>query len=144
MICIASRMGVTIPLKPAERPARTPSGTPTRSDNDTAASISENVCTDSSQNPIVAKLANAARTPSAALRPPKRRTTSVPRATVPAHVSLWKKPVSQPTRWSRKFAKPLKMLNATFGCGTLRLLLSQAWKRSRYGPSEFHVSAAGQ
>jgi len=57
---------------------------------------------------------------------------------------LWKKLVSQPTRWSRKFAKPLKTLNTRFGCGTLRLLLSQTWKRSRCGLSEFHVSAPGQ
>ena len=62
------------------------------SDSATAESTSANVSTVSSQRPSAAKLANAARTRNAARRPPKRSTTSVPSATVPAQVSLWKKP----------------------------------------------------
>src|SRR3954463_9252172 len=142
-ICIASSTGVIALLKRHERPASTPTGRPTSSESPTAANTSENVSTDSSHSPSSAKLANAASTPSAARRPPKRSTTSVPSTTVPAQVSLWKKLMNHATSWSRKFEKPLKILNAMFGSGTLRLLLSQTWKWSRCGTSEFHVSHAG-
>ena len=86
MICIASSTGVIAELNRAERPATIPSGTPTTSDMPTAANISEKVRTASSQRPSTAKLTNARKVPSAALRPPKRRTISVPSAAVPDHL----------------------------------------------------------
>ena len=86
MICIASRIGVIARLNVADRPASTPSGMPTASDMPTAANIRAKVWTLSSQRPSVAKLAKAASVPSAALRPPKRSTTSVPSAVVPDHL----------------------------------------------------------
>ena len=69
--------------------------------------------------------ANAARTPIACLQCPKRTTTKVPSATVPTQVSFSKKVVNQETRLSRKVAKPLKIAKTKFGCGVLRLSLSQ-------------------
>src|SRR5664279_3756213 len=81
-----------------------PSGCPIRSDSETDANVSANVRTTGSHRPIVANNRNAVRTPSAARRPPKRSTTSVPSAVVPTHVSLKKNEVSQPTRSSRNVA----------------------------------------
>ncbi len=131
MICIASRIGVTERRNRSERPASTPSGIPISSESETAAVISANVCTLSSQRPISANDANAAATPSAALRLPKRSTTTIPKAAVPTQVSLKKKLVSHETRLSRKVAKPLKIVKKKLGFGRLRSLLSQFWNRSR-------------
>src|SRR6266849_8047915 len=143
MICIASSTGVTTRRNRSERPAQTPSGMPIRSDKLTDAKVSANVRTLGSHTPVAANETNAASTISAARRPPKRSTTRVPSAVVPAQVSLRRNDVSQPTRWSRKLATPLNTRNTMLGCGTLRLLLSHAWKLSRSCASEFHVSAAG-
>ena len=131
MICIASSSGVIARWKRSERPASTPSGIPTSSERLTAAIVSENVSMLSCQRPMSANEPSASRTPAAARRPPKRNTISAPSTVVPAHLSLRKNEVSHETRWSRKFAKPLKIEKTTLGCSTLRLLLSQAWKRSR-------------
>jgi hypothetical protein len=54
----------------------------------------------------------------------------VPRAVVPAQVSLKKNDVIHPTRLSRKFATALNAWKTMLGCGTFRLLLSHAWKLS--------------
>ena len=97
MICIASRIGVIVRRKRSERPARTPSGTPTASESETAASISDSVCMLSSQRPSTAKDAKLANMISAARRPPKRRASSVPSAVVPAQVSFVRTSYSQPT-----------------------------------------------
>ncbi len=86
MICIASSTGVITRLKVDERPASTPSGIPTASESPTAANISANVCTDSSQRPSTAKLTKAASVPRAALRPPNRSTINVPSVAVPDHL----------------------------------------------------------
>ena len=142
-ICIASSTGVMNRWKRSDRPASTPSGSPIASDSDTDAIVRANVWTLASQRPINANEKNATRTPSAARRPPKRSTTSVPSTVVPAQVSFRKNDVSQPTRLSRKFAIALKMRKTMLGCGTLRLLLSHAWKLSRSCESEFQVSDAG-
>src|ERR1700694_875942 len=143
MICIASSTGVTARWKRAERPASTPSGIPTASESPTAASVSANVSTLCSQSPIAANEVIAARTINAARRPPKRSTTRVASAVVPAQVSLWKNEVSHETRLSRKFAKPLKIEKTKLGCATLRLSLNQVWKRSRYPESEVQTSEFG-
>ena len=131
MICIASRTGVIARWKRSERPASTPSGIPTRSDSATAENISAKVCTLSSHSPIRANERNAASTPSAALRLPKRSATTTPSTVVPTQVSLRKKLVSHETRLSRNVAKPLKIVKKKLGFGTLRSALSQFWKRSR-------------
>ena len=75
--------------------------------------------------PMSANDAKATRTPTACCQRPKRSTTSVPSATVPTQVSFSKKVVNQETRLSRKVAKPLKIAKTKFGCGVLRLSLSQ-------------------
>src|SRR5262245_16132869 len=116
---------------------------PTSSESATAENINANVSMDSSQSPSSPKLANAASTPSAARRPPKRSTTSVPSARVPTQVSEWKNEVSHDTRSSRNVENPLKIVNTKLGSGTLRLSLSQVWKSSRWRGSEFQVSHAG-
>src|SRR5262249_61908983 len=87
--------------------------------------------------------ANAARTPSACFQCPNRATTSVPSATVPTHVSLLKNDVNHDTRLSRKLAKPLNTSKKRLGFGTLRLLLSQFWNRSREPTREFQTSGSG-
>ena len=97
-----------------------PSGIPIASERPTDAKVRANVRMLGSQRPIAAKQKNAASTPRAARRPPKRSTTSVPSTVVPAHVSLKKRLVNQPTRLSRKFASPLKARKNTLGCGRFR------------------------
>src|SRR5262245_52173751 len=118
-------------LNRRDRPASTPTGIPTRSESPTAASMSENVSMLSVHSPISANDANAARTPSACFQCPNRATTSVPSATVPTHVTLLKNDVNHDTRLSRKFANQLNTSKKKLGFGTLRLLLSQFWNRSR-------------
>src|SRR5439155_25888522 len=103
---------------------RTASDSPTASERATDAHVRANVLMLGTHNPIAANETNAARTPSAARRPPKRRTTSTPSTVVPTQVSLKKKLVSHPTMLSRKLANPLKAWKKTLGCGTLRWSLS--------------------
>ncbi len=124
-------MGVTARRNRSERPASTPSGIPISSESETAAVISAKVCTLSSQRPSTANETNAAATPSAARRLPKRSTTTIPNVAVPTHVSLKKKLVSHETRLSRKFAKPLKIVKTKLGLAPFRSALSQFWNRSR-------------
>ena len=142
-ICIASSTGVIARWKRSERPAMTPSGMPTRSESDTAASMSASVCMLGSHRPISANNANAPSTQSAARQPPKRSTISTKAAVVPTQVMSSKSSFSRLTRSSRKELKPLKIENTKLGSSALRLSVSQTWKSSRYPVSEFHSSHAG-
>ena len=121
----------------------TPSGMPTRSDSDTAASMSASVCMLGSHRPITANDANAPSTHSAARQPPNRSTISTKAAVVPTQVMSSKSSYSRLTRSSRKELKPLKIENTKLGSSALRLSVSQTWKSSRYPVSEFHSSHAG-
>ena len=114
-ICIASSSGVIARWNRSERPAATPSGRPIASERATDANVRANVRILGSHRPIAANDTNAASVPSAARRPPKRKTTSTPRAVVPTQVRLKKRLVSQPTMLSRKVATELKTWKKTLG-----------------------------
>ena len=107
-ICIASRIGVIARRNRAERPARIPSGIPTRRERPTEASIRASVSMLSSQRPKSAKVAKADSVIRAARRPPKRSTSATPATVVPAQVSQISSRLNHSTRWSIPELKPSK------------------------------------
>ena len=127
-----------------DSPASTPSGIPTRSDNDTAASMRASVCMLSTQSPVSANTANAPSAQAAARTPPYRSTTSTPATVVPTQVIQPRNRVNQPTRSSRNDAKPLNALKTTFGSWAFRCSSSHVWKSLRWVGSDVQTSRSGQ
>ena len=93
----------------------------------------------SSQRPISANDASAARTHVAARQPPKRSATSVATTDVPIHVIQSRSRLNQSTRLSTNVAKPSKAAKTKLGSSALRWSSSQIWKVSRCPESAFHV-----
>ena len=142
-ICIASSTGVIARSNRFESPVRTPSGTPTRSERPTAASMSAKVCMLSSHSPVSANVANAPPTHAAARQPPNRSAIAVPTTVVPSQVSHRSNLSNHSTRWSTNVENPSKTAKTTFGSSAFRWSSSQVWKSSRWNGSEFHVSPSG-
>src|SRR5689334_24068841 len=96
-----------------------------------------------SQSPMSANERHAARTPSAALTPPKRSSSRTNAAVVPTQVRSSRSEFSHDTRLSRKELNPLKIEKTKLGSGSLRLFESERWKLSRCPESEFQTSQSG-
>ncbi len=143
MICIASSTGVIVRWKRSESPARTPSGSPTRSERPTAASMSESVCMLSTQSPLAANVAKAASAQIPARAPPNRRETATPATVTPTQVIQSSRSSNRVTRPSSMFANPLKARMTRLGLSALRWSTSQVWKSFRCVGSVFQVSEAG-
>ena len=143
-ICIASSTGVIARRTRAERPARMPTGIPTRRDRPTATSIRASVSMLSSQRPSSANDANADSVIRAARRPPKRSMSNTPAIVVPAQVSQSSSRSNHSTRCSIAELKPSKTVNTIDWSSWPRSVRSHTWKSSSFTESSFQTSRSGQ